>query len=179
MISVSGLSGQAGSRILPLLLCSDESKNICHSTNSVFPPEPDGDSFGVGLMTQFYIGKHLNGGDVAQEVRAVVWQSEGCRFDPTLGVSKCPWARNLTPNCSWRTGWYLAWQPIACWCVNVCEWGINCTALWIKVLYKCSPFTIYFCSGHPPYLLNEFALNILPLPLNTFWNYVIIQYAYK
>ena len=22
--------------------------------------------------------------------RAVVWQSEGCRFDPTLGVSKCP-----------------------------------------------------------------------------------------
>ena len=26
-------------------------------------------------------------GDVAQEVRAVVWQSEGCRFDPTLGVS--------------------------------------------------------------------------------------------
>ena len=26
-------------------------------------------------------------GDVAQEVRAVVWQSEVCRFDPTLGVS--------------------------------------------------------------------------------------------
>ena len=24
------------------------------------------------------------------KVRAVVWQSEGCRFDPTLGVSKCP-----------------------------------------------------------------------------------------
>ena len=45
--------------------------------------------------------------------RAVVWQSEGCRFDPTLGVSKCPWARHLTPNCSWRAGWYLAWQLIA------------------------------------------------------------------
>ena len=30
------------------------------------------------------------GGDMAQEVRAVVWQAEGCRFDPTLGVSKCP-----------------------------------------------------------------------------------------
>ena len=33
------------------------------------------------------------------------------------------------------------------WCVNVCVngWmrGINCTALWIKALYKCSPFTIY------------------------------------
>ena len=41
--------------------------------------------------------------------RAVVWQSEGCRFDPTLGVSKCPWARHLTPNCSWWAGWYLAW----------------------------------------------------------------------
>ena len=30
------------------------------------------------------------GGDMAQEVRAVVWQSEGYQFDPTLGVSKCP-----------------------------------------------------------------------------------------
>ena len=65
-----------------------------------------------------------NGGDVAQ-VKAVVWQSEGCRFDPTLGVSKCPWARHLTPNRSWRAGWYLAWQPIAVgvWmCVWMGEW---------------------------------------------------------
>ena len=34
-----------------------------------------------------------------------------------------------------------------CWCVNVCVngWmrGKNCKALWIKALYKCSPFTIY------------------------------------
>ena len=30
------------------------------------------------------------GGEMAQEVEAVVWQSEGCWFDPTLGVSKCP-----------------------------------------------------------------------------------------
>ena len=29
------------------------------------------------------------GGEIAQEVRAVVWQSEGCRFDPSMGVSKC------------------------------------------------------------------------------------------
>ena len=33
------------------------------------------------------------------------------------------------------------------WSVNVCVngWmtGINCTALWIKALHKCSPFTIY------------------------------------
>ena len=82
-------------------------------------------------------------GDMAQEVRAVVWQSEGCRFNPTLSVSKCPWARHLTPNCSWRAGWYLAWQPIAVGVWMVWMRGINCTAFWIKTLYKCSPFTIY------------------------------------
>ena len=37
-----------------------------------------------------YISIHSLWGDVAQEARVVVWQSEGCRFDPTLGVSKCP-----------------------------------------------------------------------------------------
>ena len=62
---------------------------------------------------------------------------------PTLGVSKCPWARHLTPNCSWRASWYLAIANRR-WCVNVCVngwmWGINCTALWIKALYKCSLF---------------------------------------
>ena len=76
--------------------------------------------------------------------RAVVWQSEGCWFDSTLGVSKCPWARHLTPNCSWRAGCMAADR---CCCVNGCvnRWmrGINCKALWIKALYKCSPFTIY------------------------------------
>ena len=64
-------------------------------------------------------------GNVAQEVRAVVWQSEGYWFDPTLGVSKCPRARHLTPNCSWWAGWYLAWQPITVgvWmCVWMGEW---------------------------------------------------------
>ena len=47
------------------------------------------------------------------------------QFNPTLGVSKCPWARHLTPNCSWRAGWCLAWQPIAVgvWmCVWMGEW---------------------------------------------------------
>ena len=74
-------------------------------------------------------GTGWHGGNMAQVVRAVFWQSEGCRFDPTLGVSKCPWARHLTPNCSWRAGWYLAWQPIAIgvWvCVNGWMRGINC-----------------------------------------------------
>ena len=59
-------------------------------------------------------------------------------------MSKCPWARHLTPNCSWWAGWYLAWQPIAVGCVNVCVNGwmrsIDCTALWMKALYKCQPF---------------------------------------
>ena len=40
---------------------------------------------------------------------------------PTLGVSKCPWARRLTPDCSWRAGWCLAWRPIAVG-VWMCEW---------------------------------------------------------
>ena len=26
-------------------------------------------------------------------------------------MSKCPWARHWTPNCSWRAGQHLAWQP--------------------------------------------------------------------
>ena len=80
------------------------------------------------IMTQLLTNTHraccpwfLHGGEMAQEVRAVIWQSEGCRFDPTLGMSKCPWARHLTPNCSWRAGWYLAWQPIAVG-VWVCVW---------------------------------------------------------
>ena len=69
-------------------------------------------SFKKLFVFLFSINKSLCG-DTAQEVRAVVWQSEGCRFEPTLGVSKCPWARRLTPDCSWRAGWYFPWQPIA------------------------------------------------------------------
>ena len=111
--------------------------------NSLWPPLSDSplqDAPHIFNRRQIW-GRCGSGG------RAVVWQSEGCRFDPTLGVSKCPWARHLTPNCSWRAGWYLAWQPIAVgvWmCVWMGEWEAkNCKALWIKALYKCSPFTIY------------------------------------
>ena len=82
---------------------------------------------------------HLVAADMAQEVRAVVWQSEGCRFDPTLGVSKCPWARHLILT-SWLVPCMAANRH---WCVNGWMRGINCTTLWIKALYKCSPFTIY------------------------------------
>ena len=99
----------------------------------------------------FKMGRYGSGG------RAVVWQSEGCRFDPTLGVSKCPWARRLILNCSWRARLVPCVAANRRWCVNVCVngWmrGINCTALWIKVLYKCSPFTCDGGGGSPGCLL--------------------------
>ena len=61
---------------------------------------------------------NLLGGDVAQEVRAVVWglpvRSHPGRVEVSL--SKTP---NLTPDCSWRAGWYLACQsPLVCEWVN-------------------------------------------------------------
>ena len=30
---------------------------------------------------------------------------------PLVCMSKCPWARYWTPNCSWCAGWHLALQP--------------------------------------------------------------------
>ena len=46
------------------------------------------------------------------------------------------------------TSWLVPCMAANCrWCVNGWMRGINCTALWIKVLYKCSPFTIYLCGG--------------------------------
>ena len=107
------------------------------------------------------------GGDMAQEVRAVVRQSEGCRFDPTLGVSKCPWARHLTPQLL-LTSWLVPCMAAnRRWCVNVCAngWkrGINCKALWIKALYKCQ--SIYHLYLH--------ALHILP-PLC--WAFLLFDY---
>ena len=46
------------------------------------------------------------------------------------------------------------------WCVNVCVnvWmrGINCKVLWIKALYKCSPFIIY----HLPFTKLELTLTL-------------------
>ena len=87
---------------------------------SLSPPLPfstSGPHSGEWLVESYYCSCiwfiHHIWLDMAQGVRAVVWQSEGCRFDPTLGVLKCPRAKHLTPNCSWRAGWYLAWQPIA------------------------------------------------------------------
>ena len=69
---------------------------------------------------------------------------------PPWAWQSVPEQDTYTPNCSWWVGWCLAWQPIAIgvwigvWvCVWMGEWeAINCTALWIKALYKCSPFTI-------------------------------------
>ena len=47
---------------------------------------------------------------------------------------------HLSIGCCTRTV-----KAYECECVWVNGWmkGINCTVLWIKVLYKCSPFTIY------------------------------------
>ena len=61
-------------------------------------------------------------GDMAQEVRAVVWQSEGCRFDPTLGVSKCPWARQVTLIAPDELVGTLHGSQSLLVCECVCEW---------------------------------------------------------
>ena len=54
------------------------------------------------------------------------------------------------------------------WCVNVCVngWmrGINCTALWIKALYKCSPenFKIIISTSITGFVAHEFILDVRP-----------------
>ena len=55
----------------------------------------------------------FKGGDMAQEVRAVVWQSEGCQFDPTLGVSKCPLSKTPNPQLL-----LMSWEICSRWAVN-------------------------------------------------------------
>ena len=83
---------------------------------------------------------------VAQSGRQIGWtirlpvQSQDL---PEL-LTKCPWARHWTPNCSRCAGWCLAWFPPPPVYECVCEW-VNvmhylCEAPWIKALYKC---TIY------------------------------------
>ena len=47
------------------------------------------------------------------------------RHTPWSNVGLRALLKGLTPNCSWRAGWYLAWQPIAVgvWmCVWTGEW---------------------------------------------------------
>ena len=104
--------------------------------------------------------------DIAQEVELSSGSRRVAGSIPTLGVSKCPWARHLTPDCSWRAGWYLAWQPIAVgvWmCVWMGEWEASIVqALWIKALYKCSPFTIYHYLRCNLFLLNLCCNDLAP-----------------
>ena len=86
---------------------------------------------------------------VLLRIKAPQWlrHLEGSRFDPALGVSTCPWARRRTPDCSGRAGLVPCmaanrrWRAGVCVCVNGWMKSINCTALWIKALYKCQPFT--------------------------------------
>ena len=58
-------------------------------------------------------------GDMAQEVRAVLWQSEGCRFDPHPGRVEVSLSK--TPNPDELVGTLHGSQsPLVCECV--CEW---------------------------------------------------------
>ena len=67
------------------------------------------------------------GGDMAQEVRAVVRQSEGRRFDPTLGVSKCPWARHPdTPGYADVSGNVQHLVKSICIVVSIVTWLGEC-----------------------------------------------------
>ena len=95
--------------------------------------------------------------------RAVVWQSEGCRFEVSL--SKTPNPQLLLT--SWLKPCMAANRR---WCVNVCVngWmrGKNCKALWIKALYKCSPFTIYH--SYPCLCSRDLSPCIAPLVISTF-----------
>ena len=59
----------------------------------------------------------LLGGDMAQEVRAVVWQSECCQFDPTLGVSL---SKTPNPQLLLRSWLVPCMAANRRWCVNVC-----------------------------------------------------------
>ena len=59
-------------------------------------------------------------------------------------------SQSKTPNprlllTSWLVAVHGSQSPLVCECV--CEWmrSINCTALWIKALYKCNPFSV--CIG--------------------------------
>ena len=89
----------------------------------------------------FLLGRCGSGG------RAVVWQSEGCRFDRHPGRVEVSLSKTPNPQLL-LTSWLVPCMAAnRRWCVNVCVngWmrGKNCKALWIKALYKCSPFTIY------------------------------------
>ena len=62
---------------------------------------------------------------MAQEVRAVVWQLEGCWFNPSIAPHELVGTLHGSQS------------PLVCECV--CEW-VNERHKLIKALYKCSPF---------------------------------------
>ena len=80
-------------------------------------------------------------GDMAQEETAVVWQSEGCRFKSHPGRVEVSLSETPNPQLL-LTSWLVPCMAAnRRWCMNGWMRGMNCKALWIKALYKCSPFT--------------------------------------
>ena len=82
---------------LPGTICVDQAREkkskicgvkLCHRQEKGV--NIGGDEVWCDLRKKDGGGSIAAGGDMAQEVGAVVWQSEGCRFDPTLSVSKYP-----------------------------------------------------------------------------------------
>ena len=104
-------------------------------------------------MSVYVEGIWGGGGDMAQEVRYGWYGSGGKSCHLAVGglpvrshPGRVEVSLSNTPNPQlFLTSWLV--PCIATnrrWCVNVCVngWmrGINCKALWIKALYKCSPF---------------------------------------
>ena len=83
-------------------------------------------------------GRYGSGG---KSCRLAVW---GLPVRSHPGYVEVSLSKTLNPQLL-LTSWLVPCTAANCrWCVNVCVngWirGIHCTALWIKALYKCSPF---------------------------------------
>ena len=87
-LTLTGTSGKPEGLTLSASL-GPRTRITADSGPSVFQFTPSGVSYSDG---EYICGLRAARKIIrtAQEVRAVVWQSEACRFDPTLGVSKCP-----------------------------------------------------------------------------------------
>ena len=81
----------------------------------------------------------------------VIWRSL-VRF-PMVCMSKCPWARYWTPNCSWCAGRHLALQPLS----SVYVWITACRFGQKRLL-----FTGYLCDKWRKHLKKRMRQRELP-----------------